>query len=107
MNREQVNEFKEFVLRMARKSDLMVQDFEYSEFCKELDSVCAQALNSIPKAFDAEDETTWPPAIDCDYVCWCSDDENPEILAWFEGSNSRNWRSNKVTKYMPIPEVET
>jgi len=60
LTREQTSEFKEFVFRMARKSELLVQDYEFGEFCKELDSICNMALNSIPKAFDPEDETTWP-----------------------------------------------
>jgi len=98
---------------------------------KEIDTICDLALNSIPKAFDPEDETTWPEKENREYLVWVLIDD-PKISKkritfpcvlhfirgrWWEDPYSSGFKdgapeiegeidqSNSVTHYMPIPEA--
>ena len=69
------------------------------------------ALNSIPKAFDPEDETTWP-AEDGEYLCFYKNGgirTVPWYRTWFDSPRTPEepWGHVGINHYMPIPEVET
>ena len=69
-------------------------------------SLCNMALNSIPKAFDAEDQTTWP-LVEGAYFVWV-DAGDHEIDVWLKEKKIWAWtnaRKENVTHFMPIPEV--
>ena len=103
MNRKQI---EEWLGAIAEYDDI--------EFLTELGNM---ALNSIPKAFDPEDETTWPDAVD-DYLVYLGGHPVSDQRMDWVFKDVATWDSDKwilapndkditarVLKYMPIPEV--
>ena len=56
LTREQIEETRLCLNRLVRGKDLAGAGNALAD----IETLCNMALNSIPKAFDAEDETTWP-----------------------------------------------
>ena len=112
MNREQIKEKFEAI---CEAFDFMKADPVYKA---DLAAIVDLAINSIPKAFNAEDETTWPQQDD-NYLCfWWR--ENAKHGPLHSGGKyeltkdtwsrlSGGWIAQKhdqiYTHYMPIPEV--
>ena len=93
MNREEINEILQYGV-----SDM-----------NQVRAICDLALNSIPKAFDENDESTWPET-NGEYLVYCNGGK--------DGTATLNWiieihpdclnywsKEYQVTHYMPIPEV--
>jgi len=79
-------------------------------------TLCNMALNSIPKAFDPEDETTWPPiggyylARHSNSESWCEAifSRASLSLGYAGGPESGNWGGHGIGTpdyWMPIPKV--
>ena len=98
MNREQIN--KKIVQQRAgydaymkdAPEELATVDRAFYE------ALCNIALNSIPKAFDPEDETTWPENRDKIYTVWFKDGSFSQLYGIAEA-----W--HEVTHFLPTPEA--
>ena len=92
LTREQIEEYRREI-----KAVLITESFE--EDADGLDLICNMALNSIPKAFDPEDEATWPENGGL-YLVW-----RGSVLAG-EACFERCYPwDGGISHYMPIPEV--
>jgi len=77
-----------------------------------METALRQLLNSIPKAFDPEDETTWPPMETDEESKWVLVLPAGHVDAWIKYKGKWSWcerqdlaQKGRVTHYMPIPEV--
>lgn len=56
LTQEQIEAFREFVLRLAGGNKLLVQDYEYSQFCDELERVSQMAIKGLDQKADLKSE---------------------------------------------------
>ena len=83
------------------QNELIVGGDVYPEEAEFIIALCNMALNSIPKAFDVEDETTWPE-LQGWYLAWSN---KWDVNTVFVDSDIFAGFTEDITHYMPIPEV--
>ena len=115
MNRKQIEGLRSYISSVAGAGiNLIMAGVN-------MDELLYTALNSIPRKFDSEDETTWPEK-DGEYLVWCDYSKCPnpyeEHLVrqdqWIDGALNMNTTARGkrwlhsigvATHYMPIPEA--